>query len=152
MLTKLTAQARSRHELAEALRKRNVPDEVGDRVLDRMTEVGLVDDAAFAESWVTSRQSRRHLSKTALRQELVRKGVDREQIDGALEQVEPEDEYDAALALARKKARTTAGLDPVVRRRRVAGALARRGFGSDVTRRALAEALDPNADDSLDTP
>ncbi len=141
VLTKLTAQARTRQELRTALDRKDVPAEVSERVLDRMTEVGLVDDAAFADAWVTSRQSRRQLSRTALRQELVRKGVEREQIDTALEQVQPEDEYSAALALAEKKARSTAGLDRQVRYRRLVGALARKGFNSEITRQVIAEVL-----------
>ncbi len=142
MLTKLTGQARSRGELEKALQKKNVPDEVAAAVLDRMTDVGLVNDAAFANDWVESRQSRRHLSSRVLRQELMTKGVDRDEIDAALAQVSPEDEYDAALALAEKKVRPMAGLDPAVRRRRLAGALARRGFSSAVTGRVLGEVLD----------
>ena len=106
-----------------------------------MTDVGLVDDAAFAQGWVASRQSRRHLSARVLRQELVTKGVDRDDIDTALEQVSPEDEYAAALSLAEKKVRAMRGLEPAVRRRRLAGVLARRGFGSGVTGRVLAEVL-----------
>ena len=141
VLTKLTAQARTRAELSEALRKKQVPIEVAESVLDRMAEVGLVDDAAFAESWVSSRQARRHLSRTALRQELVRKGVERDEIDTALEQVGPEDEYRAALELAEKKARSTSGLDRQVRYRRLVGALARKGFGSEICRRVIAEVL-----------
>ena len=82
-LRKLTAQARTRHELAVALRARNVPEDAAAEVLDRLGEVGLVDDAAFADEWVSSRQQRRHLSRSALRQELQRKGIAREQIDHA---------------------------------------------------------------------
>ncbi len=141
-MTKLTAQARTRAELSEALRKKEVPVEVAESVLDRMTEVGLVDDAAFAEAWVSSRQARRHLSRTALRQELVRKGVERNEIDIALEHVGPEDEYLAALELAEKRARSTSGLGRQVRYRRLVGALARKGFSSEICRRVIAEVLD----------
>lgn len=141
MLNKLNAQARTRHELREALDRRDVPVDVAERVLDRMTEVGLVDDAAFADSWVSSRQRRRHLSKTVLRQELVKKGVDRDQIDTALEQVQPENEYQAALELAEKKARSMSGLEHQVRYRRLIGALARKGFSADISRQVIAEVL-----------
>ena len=48
----LTARPRSRAELADALNKRGIPEEVGEPVLDRLSEVGLIDDAAFAESAV----------------------------------------------------------------------------------------------------
>ncbi|MDQ2790879.1 MAG: recombination regulator RecX, partial [Actinomycetota bacterium] len=46
----LTARPRSRAELADALRRRGIPEEVGEPVLDRLSQVGLVDDVAFAES------------------------------------------------------------------------------------------------------
>ncbi|WP_168207547.1 regulatory protein RecX [Microlunatus elymi] len=146
VLRKLTAQQRSRSELAKALKERDVPDDAADVVLDRMEEVGLVDDAAFAESWVQSRQSRRGLSRKALRHELVRKGVDRDDIDNALATVEPDDELAAATALAEKKLRTMSGLDRQVKYRRLAGALARRGFSPGLTSQVLSSVLGDRAD------
>lgn len=139
---KLAASARTRHELDAALQKKNVPDEVAATVLDRLEEVGLVDDEAFAQSWVESRQQRRHLSRSALRRELSSKGVDRDHVDAALATVDVEDELAAARALAAKKAASTAGLDPVVRHRRLVGVLARRGFGSGVIATVLGELRD----------
>lgn len=147
VLGKLTAQARTRQELATSLRQRNVPDDTAENVLNRMEEVGLVDDAAFASSWVTSRQRRRRLSKRALSRELTRKGVDREQVDTALEQVAPEDEYAAARDLARSKGAGLAGLDRTVQYRRLAGALARRGFNAEVSRQVISEVLSTGADE-----
>lgn len=145
-------QARTRHELAEALRRRNVPAEVAESVLDRMTEVGLVDDAAFAEAWVSSRQQRKHLSRTGLRQELHRKGVDRDLVAEAIDQVSGEAEVEAAQALAHKKLRSTRGLEPHVQRRRIAAALARRGFGGDTVATVLRELpIGENSADSGET-
>ncbi|HEY9290428.1 MAG TPA: regulatory protein RecX [Microlunatus sp.] len=141
VLRQLTAQQRSRSELAKALKQRDVPDDAADVVLDRMEDVGLVDDAAFAESWVQSRQSRRSLSRRALRQELVRKGVDRDDIDNALSTVEPDDELAAATALAEKKLRSMRGLERDVKYRRLAGALARRGFSAGLTSQVLSSVL-----------
>lgn len=138
-LRRLTAQARTRHELDQALRRKNVPDEVATSVLDRLEEVGLVDDEAFAQDWVESRHRRRHLSRSALRRELQAKGVDRDLVDAALTGVGTDDELVAARALVAKKAAATRGLDPLVRHRRLAGALARRGFGSGVIATVLGE-------------
>lgn len=108
-------------------------------VLDRLEEVGLVDDRAFAQDWVSSRQQRRHLSRSALRRELQAKGIDREHLDEALAAVDSDDELDAARALASKKAATMRSLEPMVRDRRLAGALARRGFGSGIISTVLDE-------------
>ena len=146
VLRKLAAQARTRHELARALASRDVPEEVAEQVLDRMESVGLVDDAAFARDWVESRQQRRHLSKSALRRELQTKGVDRDRIDRAVADVESDDELAAAETLAAKKLRTMGGLAREVQYRRLAGVLARRGFGSGVTSTVLSRVLDPHQD------
>jgi regulatory protein len=139
VLRKLAVQARTRAELSKALSSKQVPTEAADAVLDRMQEIGLVDDAEFARDWVHSRQQRRHLSRTALRRELSGKGVDREEIESALGQVDADDELRAARSLAEKKERATQGLDPMVRRRRLAGMLGRRGFSPGVISQVLAE-------------
>ena len=142
VLRKLAVQARTRVELERALAGRDVPEEAAAVVLDRMTEVGLVDDVTFAHDWVASRQQRRSLSRTALRRELQTKGVDREVIDDALADVEGDDEHRAALDLARRRAAAMGGLPRDVAYRRLGGVLARRGFSSSITTRVLSEVLE----------
>lgn len=51
----LTGSPRTRKQLADALRKREIPDEAAEEVLARFVDVGLIDDAAFAGAWVESR-------------------------------------------------------------------------------------------------
>ena len=140
-LDRIAMRDRTRHELAQALKARNVPPEVATQVLDRLQEVGLVNDAAFAEAWVESRQQRRHLSRPALRRELQAKGVDREQIDAALKSVDYGDELSAARELARRRHAAIAELPFPVRYRRLAGALSRRGFGPGIVTQVLREVL-----------
>ncbi|WOP18300.1 regulatory protein RecX [Raineyella sp. LH-20] len=147
VLRRLTDRAHSRRELEQALAKRGTDPEVAAVVLDRLTEVGLVDDRAFAEAWVASRQERKHLSVRALRDELVKKGIDRDILDEVLQVVDADAEYDAALALAERKVRSMTGLAPEVRRRRLVAALARRGFSASVTSR-VASAVDLDLDES----
>ncbi len=146
VLRKLAAQARTRHELATALAARDVPEGVADAVLDRMEAVGLVDDEAFARDWVESRQQRRHLSRSALRRELQTKGVDRDRADEAVAGIDAADEIEAALALAQKKVRSLQGLEREVQYRRLAGALARRGFSGGVSSSVLSQVLDAQRD------
>ena len=141
VLRQLTGQARTRTELATALRRKNVPQVAADRVLDRMEAVGLVDDAEFAQAWVESRQRRRHLSSTALRRELRAKGVAPELTDQALSTVDAADEYAAALELVERKYDRMVGLERDVVRRRLSGVLARRGFGTGIIVAVLGEVL-----------
>jgi regulatory protein len=137
LIRKLAAQDRTRHELATAMAAKNVPDEVAAGLLDRFEELGLVDDEAFAQRWVESRQARRHRSRLALRRELSGKGVDRETVDEVLSTVSAEDELDAARAYAERALGGLSGLEPAVRRRRLTDRLARRGFGFNVISRVL---------------
>ena len=147
VLTKLTTQARSRHELAEALAAKAVPDEVSTAVLDRFEELRLVDDTAFAQAWVESRQSGRGLSRRMLRQELRRKGVDDEIIAESLDALNPEAEFAAARRLVERKLSATRNLDAAVRYRRLTAMLARKGYPAGVALRVVREAIaDENAD------
>src|SRR5437764_11668301 len=74
----LTARARTRAELAGQLAKRGYPDDVSALVLDRLTDVGLIDDEDFAEQWVRSRHVNAGKGKRALASELRTKGIDDE--------------------------------------------------------------------------
>ncbi len=130
LLDQLTGQARSRKELSDKLSSRNVPDDVATRLLDRFEEVGLVDDEAFARSWVASRQPGRGLARRALAQELRRKGIADDVAREALEEIDPADEEAAARALVRKKLRSLSSVDDVTATRRLVGLLARKGYGS----------------------
>jgi regulatory protein len=150
VLRKLAAQARTRAELSRALQAKQVPTQAAEAVLDRMEAIGLIDDQGFAHDWVESRQQRRNLSKTALRRELTAKGVNREQIDSALEEVDADDELIAARSLAAKKARAMAGLDVQVRYRRLAGVLGRRGFNPGVINQVVNEVVRPTDDGPTD--
>jgi len=71
----LTAAPRTRAQLYSALSRRGVPDETAEAVLGRFAEVGLIDDAMFAASWVESRHHGRGLSARALAAELRQRGV-----------------------------------------------------------------------------
>jgi regulatory protein len=128
LLDALTGQARSRKELRDKLAKKDVPDDLAERLLDRFTEVGLVDDEAFARSWVESRQRSRGLARRALAQELRRKGVDDETARTALDDLDPDQEEQAARLLVRKKLRSMRGVDHATATRRLAGLLARKGY------------------------
>ena len=126
----MTGQARSRKELADKLAKKDVPDDVAARLLDRFTEVGLIDDEAYARAWISSRQPGKGLARRALAQELRRKGVDDETAREALDEIDPADEEQAARVLVRKKLRTLSRVDDQTATRRLVGLLARKGYGA----------------------
>lgn len=140
-LRQLTVRARSRAELERALGRKHVPEDVTRIVLDRLSEVGLIDDAVFARDWLAAGE-RRQKSRRALLAELAEKGVDREVIDDAVADLDSDRDLLVARGFAERKARSLAGLDPHVQYRRLAGALARRGFGASVVAQVTREVLE----------
>jgi regulatory protein len=137
----LTARPRSRAELADALRRRGIPEEIGEPVLARLSEVGLVDDAAFAESVVHSGHRHRGLGKAALGTELRRRGVPSEIADQAVAEVRPEDEEQRARELVRHKLLTSTGRDAGVLAGKLGRMLARKGYPETLAWRVVREEL-----------
>ncbi len=140
-LNLLETRARSEAELRRAMARKDVPEEIAEELLSRLTAVGLVDDEAFAVALVNTRTKVARRGGSRIRQELREKGVPDDVAAGALAQVAPEDELEAAVTFAAKKLRSMSGLDDAVAKRRLYGALARRGFGPDVVRRVVEDAL-----------
>ncbi|MFG2590650.1 recombination regulator RecX [Streptomyces sp. NPDC048438] len=150
----LTGTPRTRKQLADALRKREIPDEAAEEVLSRFEDVGLIDDAAFADAWVESRHYGRGLARRALVRELRTKGVDPTVIDEAVGQLDPEQEEETARELVARKLRSTRGLDRDKRLRRLAGMLARKGYGEGMALRVVRQAIEAEGEDmeGLDEP
>ena len=150
ILDQLTGQARSRAELAIKLAKKDVPEEIAERLLTRFEEVGLIDDAAFARSWVESRQSGKGLARRALAHELRRKGIDDQVARDALDVVDPEAEVESARMLVQRKMRSVQRGDRNTAIRRLTGMLARKGYPPGVAIRAVREELEAAGHDADD--
>ena len=145
----LTLAPRTRAQLAEALRKRGIPDEVAEEVLGRFQEVGLIDDAAFARAWVESRHYSRGLAGRALSAELKQRGVAADDIRAAIdEQLNPDAEAGAARLLVDRKLAATKGLSAEQRTRRLAGMLARKGYPAGLAFRVIREAMEAEGEEA----
>jgi regulatory protein len=145
-LRALTGASKTRKQLADLLARRGVPEEAATAVLDRFTEVGLVDDAAFARAWVSSRQAGRGLARRALSAELRAKGVDAEVASAALDEVDPQEEWDAARRLVARRLPSLQRFDRPTAERRLLGMLARKGYGGGLAGYVVREALDARGD------
>jgi regulatory protein len=144
----LERQPRTRAELAQALARRGVPADAATAVLDRFTEVGLIDDEAFAAAWVTSRHNGRGLGRRALSQELRKRGVDDDTVREAVSVVSADDERQAAMALVERRLRSMTGLSRDTQIRRLVGMLARKGFSQSLAMTVVLDAL--GSADSVD--
>lgn len=138
----LTLAPRTRAQLADALRRRGIPGDVAEGVLGRFTDVGLIDDAAFAKAWVESRHYSRGLAGRALKAELRRQGIDDGQAREAVAGLDPDAEVATARQLVERKLAGTKGQPPQARARRLAGMLARKGYPPGLAYRVIREAME----------
>ena len=141
VLRQLAMAPRSRAQLEEKLAQRDCPSDVAAAVLDRMTEVGLIDDHAYAQMLVRSQQAGRGLAKRALARELRTKGIDDDLAQEALASISDADERRRARELVDKKLRAMNGLGIEVQTRRLAGMLARKGFSPNLTYAVIRDAI-----------
>ncbi|HJP73321.1 MAG TPA: regulatory protein RecX [Pseudonocardiaceae bacterium] len=150
----LTARPLTRAELHKKLIGRGYEQDIAERVLNRLDEVGLIDDAAVAEVWVRSRHNYQGLARKALSIELRRKGVADELVAEAVSAVDAEAEEQRARELIRKKLRGTVPADEVTAVRRLVGMLARKGYSEGLAYRVVKSELRDfgSETDLLDTP
>ncbi len=149
LLHQLARSAKSKHQLRQILEQREIPPEIAEAILERFTEVGLIDDKVFAQTIVSSRRNFRGLSKTAIKRELLTKGVAEADFEAALDEVSSEDELETAKELASKRFGQMAHLEKATRDRRLAGYLQRKGYSSAIAFAAIRFAENQELNPSL---
>ena len=110
-------------------------------ILDRMRDLGYVDDRALAEQLKHSLSERKGQSKAVVARAMSGRSIDRDIINEVLDDIEQEDELGVATELARKRASQMSGLDKQTLERRLTGFLARRGYPGHIVREAIAPVL-----------
>lgn len=137
LLFQLSRSMKTRYQLAQILKKREIPDDIAESVLDRFTEAQLIDDAAFARAFVNSRVAVTGKSRSVIARELKQKGVSAQDSEQALSVIDAELEDQTAYSVAKKRYQQLSKLEPEVRRRRLMGFLLRRGFSAGLAGRIL---------------
>ena len=132
VLRRLSSAPRTRGELEKDLARRCADPDITAAVLDRFEEVGLIDDQAFASMWVESRHRSKALARSVLKRELAQRGIDRESIEEAVDQIDDDAEWQRAREFAERKFRVRSGEDRLKAVNRLAGQLARKGYPANV--------------------
>ena len=125
----LSARPRSEQEVRRRLAEQRVTPEVCEAVLERLRQLGLVDDEAFARYWAANRERFNPRGAFALRAERVQKGVP--PAITATVNAEVDEQHTAEVAARRRLARWSR-LDRETFRRRLGAYLTRRGFSYEV--------------------
>jgi len=111
-----------------------------DDVLDDFCRRGYLDDALLAAQLVTSGVERKGHGRVALSRSLAQRGIPRDVVNAALDDL-PDDDSERALDYARTKARALSRLDGDTALRRLVGQLSRRGYNGSVAMTAAKTAL-----------
>jgi len=161
----LETRPRSVAEVRRRLHWQGYPDPLVLVAVGRLVDLGLLDDVAFARSWVESRDRAHPRGERALRTELLEKGIERAVVDEVLtgrrsaagDQTtdggsDLPDEAAAERLVARRAASLRRVADPRVRRARTYALLARSGFSPSVCARVAARFAngDPAGEDADD--
>jgi regulatory protein len=129
-----------------------IPPAVIDQVVQRLTELELLDDRAYGQMLIRDLTRGKPAGPALLKQKLYAKGLDRKLIDELVAEAtdDPDQQAEDATDFARKKARSMRHLEPEKQKRRLYGQLARRGFAPDAIRTAMDAALDELNDEPSD--
>jgi len=136
-LAYLAAKPRTAFEVARKLDSLDFGEADVDAVVARLVELGLVDDARYAEDFVSSRLASKPVSRAKLRDQLYSHRLASEHIDAALAAVDDAKDAENALLVAKKYARQFALLEEDERKLRVMRRLVGRGFGFNASKAAL---------------
>ncbi|TME11942.1 MAG: regulatory protein RecX [Chloroflexi bacterium] len=138
----LEARPRSAAEVRRRLTGAGYREELVAGAIERLAELGILDDEAFARAWIESRDRARPRGERALRSELFRKGIDRQLADDVLDEratEQPDADAAAARRVLERHANALARVaDPRARRQRAYALLARSGFDSETAVEAIA--------------
>lgn len=135
-LTLLDFSMRTAEEIRRGLVRKGFVRPAADAVVEKLTEVGLIDDRHYAVR-LAENASRKNTGFYSVRRKLMSKGISEADADAALEELDGVQQLSAARAVVSKLARKYADIEPRQARAKLSQALARRGFSWDTISAAL---------------
>jgi regulatory protein len=147
-MNRLNRRPMSRRQLQDKLLEKGHDPAIVTQVLDKVQAIGALNEDTYAQALAREYTLHRHAGPAMLRMKLRAKGIDRQVIDRIVAEFEQSDvQFEQALRLAKKKVRSMKRLDGPTRKRRLWGALARRGYGRDAIEAAMQQVLQDHDDD-----
>ncbi|WP_127487547.1 RecX family transcriptional regulator [Paenibacillus ehimensis] len=134
----LSSRLRSEHEMKARLKQKGYTPEITAATVERLAKEGYLNDEQFAEQLAKQRLESQKKGRHWIKQELQQKGIRKDHIQAAMEQVDEETEFEMAYSLASKRYHSELAKDPLKARRKIAGFLQRRGYPGTVVSKVLA--------------
>ncbi len=136
LLKYVSIRPRSEYEIKSWCRRKKIDPKIQAILIEKLKELEFLDDYKFSLWWIDQRMSFRPKSKSLLKLELLKKGINKELIQKALENVEI-DEESIAKNLIYKKEKRWVKLDEVEKKKKVVNFLQSRGFNWEIIRRVI---------------
>ncbi|MFC0215670.1 RecX family transcriptional regulator [Paenibacillus chartarius] len=132
----LGVRPRTEKEMRLKLKESGYEEVLIEETIRRLVDQKYLDDRLFAKMWAEQRVGSQHKGKALIRQELILKGVPRDDIQNVLQAIDPEEELASAVDIGVKKWRQTSG-ENFERKRKTAAFLLRRGYSNEVVQQVL---------------
>lgn len=139
-LNLLSFRQRSEKEIYIALNRKGYEESYIIYAIEYLKERKYLDDTAFATSFILDKQNLNKFGSKRIKYELYNKGISKEIVEETLN-IDPQEEYEAALELATKKLNSCKGDDRNSIYRKVGGLLQRKGYSYDIVSKILNELL-----------
>ena len=138
----LSKKSYTKKEIIDRLKRKLYEEDVIAAVVKEFEEEGWLNDRRYARAFAADSKTFNRAGKRLVRMKLMRKGVDSEIIESAVEKAyEGVDEYEMALELASKRMRSLQRLEKPAAARRLQGYLARKGYNIDVIIKVVKKVL-----------
>lgn len=148
----LQQMPKTEHQLRENLRKKQIPQDIIDETMQKLIDVGWVNDKNYAENFIYSKRKYEKLGSSSIKMKLMQKGIDKDIIDELLNEVSQDDLRETAIILAEKKMRSLKREpDRNKKIQKIVAHLAYRGYGGGVAFEVAREVVDKNAENDMDS-
>ncbi|MDL2258470.1 regulatory protein RecX [Eubacteriales bacterium OttesenSCG-928-K08] len=133
----LSSRARSVREVERYLDEQQYGEYEIQQVVDRLTELGYLNDANYADEFVRTRLNTKPISRGHLKTQLLAHELPADIIDEALSKITAEQEFENTLAVAQKHFAQLESYPEKERNERLYRRLLGRGFSHDNIMRAI---------------
>ena len=145
----LSFRPRSESELRSRLAMKKLPAPAIETVIEDLRREKMLDDGRFAKLYALSRIQSGAFGKDRVKRELARKGLSAGDVTEAMESISDIDEYSTAEKMAKRKLATMKSVPREAKKRRLHGAMLRRGFSVAVIFKVLNGLLEAGDDEGI---
>lgn len=139
-MTLISKAFKTEKQIVDKMKQKDFEQEYIDKAISMLKEYKYIDDTLFAQSYVSDSVNFTKMGKNKIKNKLYQKGVDKDTINDTLNSLVNDDQqFEAALEIAKKKYRTIRETDKRKKNQKMTSFLQYRGFSFDIIKKVLNE-------------